>query len=100
MHRGETCDAKSFSSFLILFKKIIRGKRMRGELKISLFIWAGAYLTFHICLLLTFLIADTIKVQNPQNALCLPGQRKIHITLDICYPCTQRSTFKMSCEKC
>lgn len=93
-HGGEKCDAKSLSSFQILFK------RMRGELRISLFIGAGEYPIFNIYLLLTLPIAEAIKVQNPQNALCLPGQRQIHITLAFCYPCTQRSVFKTSCEKC
>jgi len=35
MHRGEKCDAKCLSIFQTLFK------RMRGELRISLFTGAG-----------------------------------------------------------
>lgn len=99
MRRGEKCDAERFSSFQILFKRMRCGKRRRGELRISLFTGAGAYLIFNICLLLTFPIAEAIKVQKPQNVLCLPGQRQIHFIWGICHPCAQRSIFKMSCEK-
>lgn len=54
---------------------------MRGELRISLFIGAEGYLIYNICLLLTFPIAEAIKVQNSQHALYLAGQTQIHITL-------------------
>lgn len=92
MHRGEKCDAKSFSSFQIVLKKFTCGKRMTGELRLSLCIGTGVVLSVIFPSSRLFQSLKLSKHRNHKMCCVYLATDKSHY-FRFCNPCSGQNMF-------